>query len=313
MRHDSDEATGEGASGGEGAKPAASSSGSGVLVAFCAFVIWGILPVFWKALDSVDSFEVLCHRITWSFASLVPFMFLRGRLGGLLVFLRSKRNLLGLLLTGYLLAGNWYLYIWAITSNKVIEASLGYYINPLVNILFGIVIFREKASPLVWVSISIAALAVLYQVIDLGHPPYVPLGLAFSFGFYGLLRKVLMVEGLSGLFMETLVVMPLVVGYLVWQASLGNSAFFRGDPTIDLLLISAGMITTVPLLCFVYAAKRIRMTTLGILQYLTPTWVLLLGTLAYGEPFTTSRMITFGLIWTALALYTWDTTRRHQW
>ena len=314
MRHNADDQAVSGpAPGGNGATPPASSPGSGVLAAFWAFVIWGILPVFWKALDSVDSLEVLCHRIVWSFAAVAPFMFLRGRLGGLLLFLRSRRNLFGLLLSGYLLAGNWYLYIWAITSNKVIEASLGYYINPLVNILFGVIIFREKASRLVWVSIGIAALAVLYQVINLGHLPYVPLGLAFSFGLYGLLRKVLVVEALPGLFMETLVVMPLAAGYLIWQASQGNSAFFRGDLSIDLLLVSAGLITTVPLLCFAYGARRIRMTTLGILQYLTPTCVLLLGTLVYGEPFTSSRMITFCLIWLALALYTWETARKRQW
>ena len=298
----------------QASSPADSSGpGAGVLAALFAFVAWGILPIFWKSLDSVDSLEVLCHRIIWSFVAVFPFMLFRGRLGRLMLFLRSRRNLLGLLLSGFLLGGNWYLYIWAIMSNMVVEASLGYYITPLVNILFGIAIFREKAGPLVLLAIGIAALAVLYQVINLGHLPYVPLGLAFSFGIYGLLRKVLLVEALSGMFMETLVTLPPAFGYLLWQAHLGNSAFFRHDLVIDGLLVSSGVITTVPLLCFAYGARRIRMTTLGILQYMTPSFVLLLGVAVYGEPFTTDTLITFVLIWTALALYTWDTLRRRQW
>lgn len=289
------------------------SSNSGILAAFFAFVAWGILPVFWKALASVNSLEVLCHRITWSFVAVAPFMLFRGRLGALLLLLRSKRNLFGLLLSGFLLAGNWYLYIWAITADMVVEASLGYYITPLVNILFGIVIFKERTSSLVWVAIGIAVIAVLYRMTSLGHPPYVSLGLAFSFAIYGLIRKVLLVEALPGLFVETLAVLPLAAGYLIWQAHLGNSAFFRHDLAIDSLLIFAGVITTGPLVCFAYGARRIRMTTLGVLQYMTPTCVLLLGILVYGEPFTKDNLITFALIWTALALYTWETLRRRQW
>jgi chloramphenicol-sensitive protein RarD len=289
-----------------------SSSGAGVAAAFCAFVCWGILPVFWKALSSVDPFEVLCHRITWSFAAIAPFMLFRGRLGGLLLFLRSGRNFLGLLLSGFLLAGNWYLYIWAIMSNKVVEASLGYYITPLVNIFCGIIFFREKASRLILLSIAVAAMAVLYQVGNLGHLPYVPLGLAFSFAAYGLLRKILAVEALPGLFVETLAVLPPAVAYLIMQAHSGNSAFFRHDLIIDSLLISSGLITSVPLLCFAYGARRIRMTTLGILQYMTPTCVLLLGILLYGEAFTQDTLITFVLIWIALVLYSWDTLRQRQ-
>lgn len=289
------------------------SSNAGVLAAFFAFVAWGILPVFWKALASVDALEALCHRILWSFVAVLPFMFFRGRLGNLKRFLSTKRNLLGLLASGFILAGNWYLYIWAIMSGMVVEASLGYYITPLVNILFGIVIFREKAGLLVWLSIAVAAAAVVYRVGSLGHLPYVPLGLAISFGVYGLLRKVLIVEALPGMFMETLVVLPIAAAYLMYHAVHGNSAFFRHDLVIDALLISSGFITTIPLICFAYGARRIRMTTLGILQYMTPTCVLLLGVLVYDEPFTRETAVTFVLIWVALALYTWNTLRRRQW
>lgn len=289
------------------------SSGAGLAAAFVAYVLWGILPVFWKALASVNSFEVLCHRIVWSCVVLAPFMLFRGRLGRLLLFLKKPRNLLTVAGCGFLLAGNWFLYIWAITENMVVEASLGYYINPLVNILFGIAVFRERISRTVMAAIAIAVLGVLWQVAALGHLPVVPLGLAFSFGIYGLLRKILLVEALPGLFAETFFVLPLAAAWLFWQANLGNSAFFRGEYAIDALLVGAGIITTVPLICFAYGAKRIRMTTLGILQYVNPTIVFLLGVFAYGEPFTLDSLITFGCIWAALALYTWDTIRRRSW
>lgn len=286
---------------------------SGLVAAFVAYVIWGVLPIFWKALSSVDSFEVLCQRVCWSFVFLLPLMFFRGRLGSLAVFLRSPRNFLGLLFSGFLLAGNWYLYIWAIASDMVIEASLGYYINPLVNILFGIAVFREKASKFTWISIGIAVVGVGYQVAALGHLPLVPLGLAFSFGLYGLLRKLLLVQAIPGLFVETLVVLPIALSWLIFQASNGNSAFFRGDMHIDLLLVGAGLITTIPLVLFAYGARRVRMTTLGLLQYVNPTCQFILGVFIYGEHFSTDTLITFVCIWVALAVYTWDSVRKHSW
>jgi chloramphenicol-sensitive protein RarD len=289
------------------------SSGSGLAAALVAFLLWGILPVFWKGLSSVDSLEVLCHRILWSFVLLTPFMFFQNRLGSLLVFLRTPRNFFGLFLTGCILGGNWLLYIWAIASDMIMETSLGYYINPLVNILFGVVLFREKISRLVWVAIGVAFFGVLYQVLALGKFPLVPLGLAFLFALYGLIRKILMVQALPGLFMETLVVLLPAAGYLAWQAFHGHSAFFRGDPLIDSLLVGAGVITTIPMLLFVYGAKNIRMTTLGLVQYVNPTCVFLLGAFVYHEPVTLDDMATFLCIWVALALYTWDTIRSRNW
>ncbi|MDL2290828.1 EamA family transporter RarD [Desulfovibrio sp. OttesenSCG-928-F20] len=281
------------------------SSRQGLWAALLAYVLWGVLPVFWKSLASVDSLEVLCHRVFWSFVFLSPLMFFKGRLGSLRVFLQRPVNLLALAASGFLLVGNWYLYIWAIASDMVVEASLGYYITPLVNIIFGVVVFRERMSRLVALAIGLAVVGVLWQVFKLGHFPVVPLGLAFSFGIYGLLRKILKVQAIPGLFVETLVVLPLAAGYLAYQASLGNSAFFRGDPVIEALLVGAGIITTVPLICFAYGAQRIRMTSLGVLQYVNPTIVFLLGVFVYGESFTFDSLVTFGCIWAALALYTW--------
>lgn len=286
---------------------------SGLSAAFAAYVLWGILPVFWKALDSVDSFEVLCHRITWSFLFLLPLMFFKGRLGSLVDVLRNPLNVLGLLCSGFLLAANWYIYIWAIAKGMIVETSLGYYINPLVNILFGIAFFREKTGPLVMLAIAIAAAGVAYQVIALGTFPLVPLGLAFSFGVYALLRKLLFVQAIPGLFVETLVVLPFALFWLLTQAGEGNSVFFRGDYGIDALLIGAGCITTVPLILFAYGARRVRMTTLGLLQYVNPTCQFVLGVFVYGEIFTVDKLVSFGCIWVALALYSWESVRKHDW
>jgi len=297
------------------ASPASEDSPSltGLLSALCAFTFWGVLPLYWKALVTVDSFEIMCHRIVWSFLTLLPFMFFQGRFGLVLTFLKNKANALTLIGSSCILAGNWYLYIWAINTGRVLEASLGYFINPLVNILFGIIIFREKTGRVVRLAIAIAAAGVAYQVVVLGQPPIVPLALAVSFGVYGLIRKVMQLPSLPGLFMESLFVMPFAGAYIFWQWRLGNSPIFSGDHALDLLLMGTGLVTSFPLLCFAYGARRIRMTTLGLLQYANPTIVFLLGIFVYHEPFSVDSLITFACIWTALALYTWETIRNRRW
>jgi chloramphenicol-sensitive protein RarD len=291
----------------------ASPSLAGLLSALCAFTFWGVLPLYWKALDTVDSFEIMCHRIVWSFFTLLPFMFFQGRFVLVLTFLKSKTNALTLLGSSCILAGNWYLYIWAINTGRVLEASLGYFINPLVNILFGIIIFKEKSSRMVQLAIALAALGVAYQIIVLGQVPIVPLALAIAFGLYGLIRKILQLPSLPGLFMETLFVMPFAGAYIFWQWRLGNSPIFTGDISLNLLLMGTGLITSFPLLCFAYGAMRIRMSTLGLLQYTNPTIVFLLGIFLYHEPFSVDSLITFACIWAALALYTWETIRQRRW
>jgi len=256
----------------------------------------------------------MCHRMVWSFFTLLPFMFFQGRFGQVLTCLKkNKANVLTLIGSSCLLAGNWYLYIWAINTGRVLEASLGYFINPLVNILFGIIIFREKIGRVVRLAIAIAAAGVAYQIVVLGQMPIIPLTLAISFGIYGLIRKVMQLPALPGLFMESLFVMPFAGAYIFWQWRLGNSPIFNGDPALDLLLIGTGLITSLPLLCFAYGARRIRMTTLGLLQYTNPTIVFLLGIFLYHEPFSVHNLITFACIWTALALYTWETIRNRRW
>ncbi len=285
----------------------------GLLAAFGAFLAWGVLPLFWKALASVDSREVLCQRMGWSFISLMPVMLCSGRLGGVLTLLRDKKIALGLALSSLLLAGNWFTYIWAVTHGMVLEASLGYYINPLFNVILGVAVFKEQAGRITWAAIALATIGVLFQVFNLGHLPVVSLLLGISFALYALLRKMLKVEALPGLFIETVMFLPFAGGYLLWQGLQGNSAFlYGGDLFINVLLAASGIITTIPLFWFAYGARRIRMTTLGLLQYLTPSMVFVLGVFVFREPLTAAGLATFGCIWVALALYTWDSIRSHR-
>lgn len=283
---------------------------NGIFAALGAFILWGLLPIFWKALGSVDPLEVLFQRMFWSFMVLLLFMPATGRLGSALKILTMPKEL-GILATcGALLGFNWYLYIWAIANNLVLEASLGYFITPLFNILTGMLFFRERPGRLGILAIILALAGVFFQLATVGELPLTALGLSISFALYGLLRKVVVVEALPGLFVETLLMMPVAAAWLIWQAFLGNTAFARGDLTIDALLIGTGLITTLPLFWFSYGARRIRMTTLGLVQYITPSMVFLLGVFLYGESVHFNRMVTFACIWAALALYTWENLRR---
>lgn len=289
------------------------SSLYGLLSALCAFLTWGFLPIYWKALAAVDPFELMCHRIFWSFFILLPLMFSHGRLGMVFNFLKNGRSVLTLLCSSCILAGNWFLYIWAINADKVIEASLGYFINPLINILFGIVIFKERTSMIVRLAIGLAAVGVAYQIFVLGRSPFIPLTLACSFGIYGLLRKIMPLPSLPGLFLETLLLMPFAGAYIFYQQKIGLSPLFSGDASLVLLLIGTGLVTSFPLLCFAYSARNIKMTTLGLLQYFSPTITFLLGVFLYREPFSMNDLVTFACIWAALAMYTWETLRIRRW
>lgn len=282
---------------------------NGVFAALAAFLVWGLLPIFWKALASIDPLEVLFQRMLWSFVVLLLFMPATGRLGQALKIFTMPKALGTLALSGALLGFNWYLYIWAIANGQVIEASLGYFITPLFNILTGMLFFRERPGRLGRFAILLAICGVLFQLASLGSLPLTALGLSLSFGGYGLLRKVVVVEALPGLFVETLLMMPIAAAWLIWQATLGHSAFAQGNLAIDILLPLSGLITTLPLFWFSYGARRIRMTTLGLAQYITPSMVFLLGVFLYHENVGPERMVTFLCIWTALALYTWENLR----
>ncbi|MDC0335977.1 EamA family transporter RarD [Pseudodesulfovibrio sp.] len=281
----------------------------GFTAALVAFIGWGLLPVYWKALKTVDPFEILCHRILWSLVFIAIILTIKKRWPETFAPLRSPKNLGILALSSLTIGGNWLLYIWAVNTNHVLETSLGYYINPLVNVLFGFIFFRERLSSMQCIAIGLAALGVANSIISYGELPWISLVLAVTFACYGLLRKVAAVESLPGLFLETMVLAPVALIYLVKLQLTGSSGFLAGNTEIDLLLIGAGAATAMPLIGFAYGARRLQLTTLGILQYSAPSIAFMLGVFLYDEPFGPSHLLTFGLIWAGLAVYTGDSVR----
>jgi chloramphenicol-sensitive protein RarD len=268
-----------------------------------AYGAWGLLPVYWKLLGISSALEVLSHRMIWSAVFLGLILLGQGRWADLVALLRQPRRVGVLFLTACLLSFNWGLYIYGVNSDQVVEASLGYYINPLVTVLLGFVVLKERLHPLQWLAVALAAVGVGYFVVQLGTVPWIALGLAVSFAFYGLLRKTTPVTPLVGLAVETLLITPFTLALVSYLGATGQSHFGQTLP-LTLLFMGAGVATSLPLLWFNTAAKRLPLATLGFFQYLAPSLALLLGVLVYGEPFTPTHLITFGCIWVALALYT---------
>ncbi len=281
----------------------------GALLAFAAFAWWGLAPIYFKVLAAVPATEVLAHRVLWSVLLLGLLVWARGGLAPLWAELRVVGRLRLYLATTLLLSLNWLIFIWAIQQGRLVEASLGYYINPLVNVFLGMIFLSERLTPIQAVAVLIASVGVMVQIIAHGELPWVSLALAFSFGCYGLLRKQAQSDATRGLFLETMLMAPIAMVYLVYLASEGRGSFLRTDASTDVLLVAAGAVTTVPLLLFLEGAKRIRLATLGLMQYVAPSLQLLLAVLAFGEPFSTSYAVTFGFIWSALALYSWEAFR----
>lgn len=285
----------------------------GVLAAAAAFLCWGLLPIYWKALSGVPALEIICHRIVWSLACTGILLIFLGGLGRLRSALGSRRNLLLVACSSSLIGVNWLLYVWAVNAGHVLEASLGYYLNPIVNVVLGMAVFGDRLNRAQAVAVCLAAAGVAVQVCVQGRLPWVALVLAVTFGLYGMVRKLMAMESLQGLFAETLILSVPAGGYLLYLAATDSGGFGHQGLAIDLLLAGAGVVTTAPLLAFAFGARRITMTTLGVLQYLGPTGMFLLGVLAYGEPFGASQSATFVLIWLGVALYTADGVRTLRW
>ena len=279
---------------------------SGVLYALAAFGIWGLSPIYFKSLGHLPATEVLAHRVVWATVLLVAVLWLQRRGLELIRELLSWRRVGFYLVTALLVSTNWLIFIWSIQNDRLLEASLGYYINPLVNVLLGTVFLRERLNRWQIVAVALAAAGVMNLVLGYGKFPWVALTLAFSFGFYGLLRKKAGMDAILGLTVETLLLVPAALLFLGWLAFQGSAAFAHAGAKTDVLLIFAGVITAVPLVCFLQAARRLKLTTVGLMQYLAPTLNLLLAVLAYYEPFTTAHLITFVCIWIALAIYSFD-------
>jgi len=272
-------------------------------VAFLAYVLWGVLPVYWKHLGAVPAIEILCHRVVWSVVVTLGVVVLGGRWTRTARALADRRLLAALALSGSLLAINWFTYIWAIGARRLVEASLGYFINPLVSVLLGVLVLGERLRRWQVVAVAFAFVGVLHQAILYGRMPWVALVLALTFGFYGLVRKTVAAGAVDGLLVESAFLSLPAIGYLTWLHAHGHGALFAGAPVTDALLLGAGVVTTVPLACFAFGARRVRLVTLGLLQFAAPTLQLLIGVLLYGEPFPVTRLVGFLLIWMALALY----------
>ena len=276
---------------------------AGVIYALVAFTFWGLTPIYFKALAHVPATEILLHRVLWSVVFLFLILALRRQFQTVKILWENKPLLLKLFLSALLVGGNWLIFIWAVNHDMLIESSLGYYINPLVNILLGILFLQERPTKMQKVAIVLAFLSVSYQVYTLGKLPVVSLSLAFSFGFYGLLRKQVSVSSLPGLYIETLLLLPVALFYLLYLFFEGTSSF---SPTLGTMtswiLLLAGPVTIFPLLCFNSATTRLQLSTIGYFQYIGPSVNLLLALWVYQEPISQEKLITFALIWSALIL-----------
>ena len=274
----------------------------GILFAGGAYAIWGVVPLYWQFLSDVPPVEVTFHRILWCSLTGLVVTLARGRIWHFLAVLRTPRVMAALFASSLLISVNWTIYIYCVGTHRLIEASLGYYLTPLVSIGLGVVVLGEKVSPLRMAAIALATAAVVVQAFALGVFPWIAPALALTFGFYGYVRKLTPVDALEGLTIETCLLLPITVPLVVIWALAGTGAFPSALLSRDVMLIFTGPLTAVPLVMFAAGARRIRLTTLGFLQFLSPTITLLVATLLLGEPFTRANVIVFGCVWSALLI-----------
>ena len=283
------------------------ASFEGFIAGIFAFVGWGLLPAYWKQLHDVPALEILCHRVVWSLA--VRRAVLGGGRGVGAVLVERKKSCL-LCVSGLLLGANWLIYIFAVNSGRVLDTSLGYFITPLVNVLFGFLFFHDRLGRLQTLALGLALGGVGYQLLLLGRLPLVALGLAFSFGTYGLIRKWVQVDALTGLFVETLVLLAPALAFLLYRGHLGAGVFASGLLRQDLFLCGTGVVTSLPLVAFAFGARRLSLASLGFLQYISPSLTFILGLFVYHEPLEGAKFVTFVLIWIAIVLYSIESLKR---
>ncbi len=281
----------------------------GILSAFGAYLLWGLLPIYWKLLKQASALEIFSHRVLWSLLFLLIIVGITRRTTlfrqETLNVLDQPRKILGILITAALISFNWLVYIWAVNDNRIVETSLGYYINPLVNVLIGVLLLKEKLSHRQYFAVLLAVGGVLNLVLHFGKVPWVALSLAVSFALYGLCKKLLGLGATTGIILETTLLAPLTLAYLIWIHFSGASVFGSAMPFETSLLIGAGIVTALPMVLFANAANKLPLSILGFIQYLSPTIALLTGVFLYHEPFTQTHAVSFGLIWLALAIFSW--------
>ena len=275
----------------------------GIWNGLAAYVMWGFFPIYWKLLHEVPALEVIGHRIGWSFLLLIFVILLTKQWKGFRSVALVPKVIGIYALAGILLSINWLIYVWGVNSGFIVETSLGYFINPLISVLLGVLLLRERLRAMQWVAVGLAAAGVIYLTVTYGRPPWIALSLAFSFGIYGLVKKLAPLGSLYGLTLETALVFPIALIYLMFVQFTGTSAFLHQGALTDILLIGTGAVTSIPLLMFASAAREIPLTMIGILQYIAPTLQFLIGVFLYHEPFDQSRLIGFSLVWLALIIF----------
>lgn len=288
----------------------ASERRRGLILAMAAFGFWGFFPIYFKAVRHVAPLDILAHRVVWSVPFLAVLLSTVGTWSGVRTAIRSKRRMGTLAVTAVLIAINWLTFIYGVTSGQILDTSLGYYINPLVNVVLGMAFLRERLTRPQAIAVVLAAAGTLWLTLSLGRLPWIALTVAVTFGFYGLLRKGVRVDSIGALFVETTLLFPVATGFLAWLAWTGKGAFVAAGTSTTLLLASAGVLTALPLIWFAGAARRLPYSWVGLCQYLSPSITFLLGVFAYGEPFTRAHAVAFGCIWVALAIFSADIVRR---
>lgn len=278
----------------------------GIFFALAAYFIWGIAPAYFKLIQQVPADEILTHRVIWSFFFMLALITLGRNWSQVRAACHNRKRLFLLAVTAVLIGGNWLLFICAVNNHHMLEASLGYFINPLVNVLLGMLFLGERFRRMQWIAVVLAFAGVLIQLWQFGSLPIIGLGLAFSFAFYGLLRKKIAIDAQTGMLIETLWLLPVAAAYLFLFADSPTSHLSANPWSLNLLLVAAGIVTTVPLLFFTAAATRLRLSTLGFFQYLGPTLMFLLAVTFYGETVGQDKLVTFGFIWAALLLFILD-------
>ncbi|KUJ65830.1 protein rarD [Streptomyces albus subsp. albus] len=282
---------------------------SGLAYGFAAYGMWGLFPLFWPLLEPAGAGEILAHRMLWSLIVAGGILLVLRRWSWIPGLLRQPKRLAAIVLASAVISANWGIYIWSVNSGYVVEAALGYFINPLVSIAFGVVLLRERLRPFQWAAVGVGTAAVVVLAVGYGRPPWIALALAFSFGSYGLIKKRVGLDGVESFAAETSVQFLPALGYLIVMGSQGESTFIDGGIGHALLLASTGAVTAVPLICFGASAVRLPLSTIGLMQYLAPTFQFLIGLLVFHESMPPERWAGFSLVWLALALLTWDALR----
>jgi len=285
---------------------------AGIGFGLIAYGLWGFFPLFFHQLAHVSPMDVLSNRALWACLFVGLLLTLRQRWGNVLAAFRSPRQLAMLALAAYLVGSNWLIFLWAVGHQQVVASSLGYFLTPLINVLLGLIVLKERLNRLEWVSVGLAVAAIANEVITLGSLPWISLALAATFGTYGLVRKQVPVDALSGLWLETLAMLPACGIYAIWQAGNGHLVFAAHELTTSLLLVGAGILTALPLIAFAAATQRLDLATVGMLMYINPTMQFLTAVFVFDEPMQPARLISFALIWAGLLVFSWSMWQKYR-